>query len=88
MAIGLYALICVIHAVRARIEGIAAARKRSDAVMCGQIAYTVALLVACSVLLPLGVPGWLMAVLAIHAGPIAVTATVYGRLRKTCFCYN
>lgn len=88
LAIGLYAFICVIHAVRARIEGIAAARKRSDAVMCGQIAYTVALLVACSVLLPLGVPGWLMAVLAIHAGPIAVTATVYGRLRKTCFCYN
>lgn len=82
LAVGLYALICVLHAVRARIEGIAAARKRSDAVMVGQIAYTLSLFLVCAVLLPLGVPGWTMAISAIYAGPVAVTAAVYWRLRK------
>lgn len=76
-AVGLYSLICIFHAVRARIEGIAAARKRSDAVMFGQIAYTLSLFVTCAILLPSGVPGWLMAVIAIHMGPLAVTLAVY-----------
>lgn len=81
LAVGIYSLICVIQAVRARIEGIAAARKRPDAVMMGQIAYTISLLIVCATLLPLGVAGWMMAVVAIFVAPIGVTATVYAALR-------
>ena len=83
LAIGIYSLICVIHAVRARIEGIAAARKRPRAVMCGQIAYTVSLFLVCSALLPLGCPGWAIAVTAIFVAPVCVTATVYAALAVT-----
>jgi len=80
LAIGIYAFICVIHAVRARIEGIAAARKRPRAVMWGQIAYTTSLFAVCAALLPLGCPGWAIAVSAIFVAPVCVTATVYAAL--------
>jgi len=77
LAIGIYSFICLIHAVRGRIEGIAAIRKRPRAVMSGQIAYTSALLATLAVTLPLGVPGWLMAVLAIFVAPACAGAAVY-----------
>ena len=80
LVIGIYSLIAVIHAVRARIEGIAAARKRPGAVMCGQIAYTLSLLATLAALLPLDIPGWAMAVTAIFVGPVCVTLTVYAAL--------
>ena len=80
LAIGIYSLICVIHAVRARIEGIAAARKRPRAVMCGQIAYTASLFAVCAALLPTGCPGWAMAVTAIFVAPVCVTLAVYAAL--------
>lgn len=76
LAAASYAFLCLLQAVRARIEGIAAAKKRADAVMYGQIAYTAALFVTCAVLLPSGVPGWLMAVIAIHMGPLAVSLAI------------
>ena len=82
LAIGLYALIAVIQAVRARIEGIAAARRRPKAVMWGQIAYTVSLFATLALLLPLGVPGWKMAVTAVLVAPVCVTATVYAALAR------
>jgi len=82
LVIGIYSLIAVIHAVRARIEGIAAARKRPGAVMCGQIAYTLSLLATLAALLPLGIPGWAMAVTAIFVGPVCVTLTVYAALQR------
>lgn len=82
LAVGIYSLICIIQAVRARIEGFAAARKRPDAVMKGQMAYTISLLIVCAVLLPLGVAGWAMAITAIFVAPMCVTATVYWSLRK------
>ena len=85
LAIGIYALISVIHAVRARIEGIAAARKCPSAVMVGQIAYTVSLLLVCIALLPFGCPGWLMALISIFIAPMCTTAAVYvtlGRLSR------
>lgn len=82
LAIGSYVFICLIQAIRARIEGLAAYAKRSDAVMYGQIAYTLALLVVCAILLPLGCPGWAMAVIAIHVAPLAVTLTVYRTLAR------
>lgn len=82
LAIGIYSLICVIHAVRARIEGIAAAAKRPDAVMAGQIAYTISLFLVCAALLPLGCPGWAMAVTAIFVAPTCVTAAVYASLHR------
>ena len=78
--IGIYSLIAVIQAVRARIEGIAAARKRPKALMAGQIAYTVSLFIVCAILLPTGCRGWVMAVTAIFIAPVCVTATVYAAL--------
>ena len=84
LAIGIYSLICVIHAVRARIEGIAAAKKRPQAVMWGQIAYTVSLFAVCAVLLPLGCPGWVIAISAIFVAPVCVTIAVYSALGWSC----
>ncbi len=80
LAIGIYSLIAVIHAVRARVEGLAALAKRPRAIMAGQIAYTTSLFMVCSILLPLGVPGWAMAVTAIFVAPVCVTATIYAVL--------
>ena len=80
LAIGIYSLICVIHAVRARIEGIASARKCPQAVMWGQIAYTVSLFLVCAVLLPLGCPGWVIAITAIFIAPVCVSIAVYTAL--------
>ena len=80
LAIGIYSLIAVIHAVRARVEGLAALAKRPKAIMAGQIAYTASLFTVCSILRPLGVPGWAMAVTAIFIAPVCVTATIYAVL--------
>ena len=82
LACGIYAFISVIHAVRARLEGIAAARKRPKALMAGQIAYTVSLFLVCLILLPLGVPGWAMAVTAIFVAPACVATTIGVALRR------
>ena len=79
-AVGLYSLIAAVQAVRARVEGLAALAKRPKAIMAGQIAYTASLFAVCSILLPLGVPGWAMAVTAIFVAPICVTATIYAAL--------
>ena len=80
LAIGIYSLIAVIHAVRARVEGLAALAKRPKAIMSGQIAYTTSLFMVCSILLPIDVPGWAMAVTAIFIAPVCVTATIYAVL--------
>ena len=77
LAIGIYSFICMIHAVRGRIEGIAAARKRPRAVMAGQIAYTVGLFITCAILLPFGCAGWAIAVSAIFVAPVVATAAIY-----------
>ena len=76
----LYTFICIIHAVRGRVEGLAALRRRPHAVMAGQIAYFVALVASLSVTLPLGLPGWAMAVIAIYVAPMAATAATYAGL--------
>jgi hypothetical protein len=54
--------------------------KRPKTIMAGQIAYTVSLFTVCAVLLPMGVPGWVMAVTAIYIAPVCVTATIYAML--------
>ena len=77
LAIGIYSLIGIIQAVRGRAEGLAAACKRPQAVMAGQIAYTVTLLLVCAILLPLGVAGWIIAVTAIFIAPSCTTASIY-----------
>ena len=82
LAIAIYALIPIIHAVRARIEGIAAAKKHPSAVMTGQIAYSLSLLLVCSALLPLGVPGWVIAITAIFIAPVCTTAAMYAALGR------
>ena len=78
LAIGAYSLITVIHAVRGRIEGVAASRKCPKAVMAGQIAYTAGIFCACAALLPLGCPGWAIAVSAIYFAPLCAIAALYG----------
>ena len=80
LAIGIYSVITVIHAVRGRIEGIAAARKRPNAVMVGQIFYTVGLFTTCAILLPLGCAGWSIAVSAVYVAPICATVAIYTTL--------
>ena len=77
LAIGIYSLICMIQAVRGRIEGIAAFRKRPKAVMAGQISYTASLFLVCALLLPLGCAGWAIAVTAIFVAPVCAAAAVY-----------
>ena len=77
LAVGIYSLIPAVQAVRARAEGLAALAKRPKVIMAGQIAYTASLFTVCSILLPLGAPGWAMAVAAIFIAPICVTATIY-----------
>jgi len=83
LAIGIYSLICLIHVVRGRIEGLAACAKCPRAVMAGQIGYTVTLAVTLAALLPLGVPGWAMAVAAIFAAPAFAAACVYFVLNRS-----
>ena len=83
LAIGIYALISIIHAVRARIEGIAAAERHPSAVMSGQIAYSVSLLLVCLALLPFGVPGWVIAITAIFIAPMCTTAAIYVALGRS-----
>jgi hypothetical protein len=80
LAIGIYSAVAIIHAVRARIEGIAAARKLPGAVMAGEITYTAALFLTLAVLFPLGLPGWVMAISAIFVAPACVAAAVYAAL--------
>ena len=82
LAIGIYSLIAVVQAVRARVEGLAALARRPNAVMFGQAAYTLSLLAVCAALLPAGVPGWAIAVTAIFVAPICVTATIYAALAR------
>lgn len=83
LAIGIYSFICMIHAVRGRIEGIAAARKCPKSVMAGQIAYTLGLFCTCVVLLPLACAGWTMAVTAIFVAPLCATAAIYVTMGRT-----
>ena len=80
LAIFIYSFICIIHAVRGRVEGIAAARKCPKAVMAGQIAYTAGLFSTCAILLPFGCAGWSIAVSAIYVAPVVATIAIYATL--------
>ena len=81
LAIFIYSFICIIHAVRGRVEGLAALQKCPSAILSGQVAYTAALFMTLAVMLPLGVPGWTMAVTAIFVAPAVATAAMYVALR-------
>lgn len=80
LAVGIYSFICLIQVVRGRVEGLAAIRKRPDAVMAGQIGYTVALLTTLAILRPFGIAGWAMAVTAIFVAPAFAATSVYAAL--------
>lgn len=80
LVIGLYSLIAVVQMIRSRVEGLAVLAKRPKIIMAGQIAYTVSLFAVCAILLPMGVPGWAMAVTAIYIAPVCVTSTIYAML--------
>ena len=86
LAIFIYSFICMIHAVRGRAEGIAAARKCPKAVMAGQIAYTGGLFATCAILLPLGCAGWAIAVSAIFVAPVVATIAIYTSLHFAKGC--
>ena len=86
LAVGVYSALCVIQAVRGRVEGLAASRKRPEAVMTGQIAYTFALFVTSLTLMSLGCPGWALAVTSLMVAPACTTLAVYlalGRRKKS-----
>ena len=74
---GIYSVMGVIQAIRGRVEGLAAGRKRPKAVMWGQFAYTMSLLLVCAALLPLGFPGWTIAVSALIVAPVCVSIVIY-----------
>ena len=76
----LYSFICLIHAVRGRVEGLAALHKRPSAVMAGQFAYFGTLVATLAVTLAAGMPGWAMAVTAIFISPVSATAATYAVL--------
>ncbi len=78
----LYAPIAVIHAVRGRIEGIAAWREKPRAIMAGQISYFVALTLAAAALLAWGAPGWVVALGALYLAPVATIIAVYAALNR------
>lgn len=80
-AIALYAVWPIILAVRARIEGIAAVRRKPRAVMVGQITYLVALVAALAITLLCGVPGWQMSIIAIYTATMATTIAVCAALK-------
>ena len=81
-AIGAYSFICIIQAVRGRVEGLVALTRHSSPIMASQVAYTTTLLAALSVMMPLGVPGWKMAVISITVAPVAAAAVLYVGLSK------
>ena len=84
----IYTFICVIHAVRGRVEGLAALRKRPSAVMAGQVGYFGALMISLAITLPLGVPGWAMAVTAIYVAPVVATIATYGWLLSPALAHG
>ena len=72
----------MIHAVRGRVEGLAALRKRPRAVMAGQVAYFCALVASLAAMLPMGVPGWTMALVSIYIAPVAAIGATYAWLAR------
>jgi hypothetical protein len=82
LAVGLYAFIGIIQAVRGRAEGLAALAKRPATVMTGQIAYTMTLFAVLALLLPFGIPGWTMALTAVYTAPLAATVAIYVALSR------
>lgn len=82
-AIAAYCMWPMLQAIRARVEGIAAIRKRPSAVMAGQITYLVALVAALALTLHLGVLGWKMAVTGIYVATLSTIAAVYIALARS-----
>ena len=72
----LYAVWPVLQTVRGYMEGFAAVRRRSNAVLSGQIAYLGTLVAMLAATLYLGMPGWLMGVTAILLATVATTVAV------------
>ena len=82
--IGIFSFVCIIQAVRGRVEGIAAAEKCPKAVMVGQIAYTTSLFFICVILLPFGCAGWVMSATAVILSPICTICAIYVVLKFAC----
>ena len=80
-AVAMYVFWPMLQTVRARIEGIAAVRKKPSAVMAGQITYLVVLTATLAVTLALGVVGWRMSALAINIATLSTIVAVYTALK-------
>lgn len=83
-AVAIYALWPMLLAIRARIEGIAAYRRKPRAVMAGQITYLFSLILALALTLSLGTPGWIMSIISIYFATLCTTAAIYIALNKVC----
>ena len=81
-AIASYCLWPLLQAVRARVEGIAAIRRRPSAVMAGQVTYLVSLVAALAATLHFGVLGWKMAVFGIYFATLCTIAAVYAAIGR------
>ena len=79
-AIACYCGWAVLQAVRARVEGLAAIRKRPSAVMVGQVTYLLALVAALWTMLQFDVLGWKMAVFGIYTATAATIVALYAAL--------
>jgi hypothetical protein len=81
-AIGLYSVIAIIQALRARVEGVAAVKRKPKAVMCGQISYVLSLFFSLFVTGQFSVPGWAMAVISISIAPMVTGIVVSFFMRR------
>ena len=79
---GVYALAPFLQALRGRLEGLAAWRKRPKTVMGGQIAHVATFLSALSLSLCLGMPGWQMGATAILSAAAATILFLHLALRR------
>ena len=79
---GVYALAPFLQALRGRLEGLAAWRKRPKTVMGGQIAHVATFLMALSLSLCLGMPGWQMGATAILSAAAATILFLHLALRR------
>lgn len=76
VVMGVYALYPFMQAMRGRLEGLAAWKKRPKAVMTGQVAHVCAFVVTLALGLHFGQPGWQMGVTAIIAATGATIAAL------------
>jgi hypothetical protein len=80
----LFCLWPLLQAVRGHAEGLAALKKKTPAILAGQLVHLGVLVAVLSCARPLRLPDWLMGVTAILCATAATTATILTRFRSRC----